>query len=173
MTRGAGERQELARVSGGGVLAGIMAGLFLVAVLLASLALKGQNLWPAFKGASAPFFHQRAMQPGFDAAPVLVGALCHFLISAAWGWGFAVIAYGLSRPATIGAGALWGVVVWLGMHYVLLPAVHLRELNRAAPLAVAIAQHILFGLVLAAAFLPFQRRIPERWPLPRGVAGPR
>jgi hypothetical protein len=173
MAGGAAERQELARVSGGGVLAGVVAGLFLVAVLLASMALEGQNLWPAFKGASAPFFHARAMQPGFDAAPVLAGALCHFLISAAWGWLFAVIAYGLSRPATIAAGALWGIVVWLGMHYVLLPLVHLREMNHATPIGVSIIQHLLFGLVLAAAFLPFQRRLPDRWPLPRGVPRPR
>ncbi|HYV47308.1 MAG TPA: DUF6789 family protein [Myxococcaceae bacterium] len=167
------ERQELARVSGGGVIAGIVGGLFLVALLLATTALKGQNLWPVFKGASAPFFHQRAMQPGFDAAPVLVGAFLHFLISAGWGWLFAVICFGLSRPVTIAAGAPWGIVVWLGMHYVLLPMVHLGAMARSAPIGMAIIEHVLFGLVLAAAFLPFQRRVPERWPFSRRLTGPR
>lgn len=160
------ERQELVRVSRGGIIAGLVAGLFVVAMLLVSMALKGQNLWLAFKGASVPFFHERAMQPGFDAGPVLAGAFFHFLISAGWGWGFAIICYGLSRPATLLAGALWGIVVWLGMYYVLLPLVHLRSMARSVPVGMAIIEHVLFGLVIAAAFLPFQRRVPSRWPLP-------
>jgi len=167
------ERQELARVSGGGIVAGLAGGLFLVALLLVTTALKGQNLWPVFKGASTPLFHERAMQPGFDAAPVLAGAFFHFLISAGWGWLFAVICFGLSRPATLVAGALWGIVVWLGMYYVLLPMVQLRAMARSAPVGMAIIEHVLFGLVLAAAFLPFQRRVPDRWPLARRVTGPR
>lgn len=171
MARDSVERQELARVSGGGIVAGIVAGLFVVVMLLVSMALKGQNLWPAFKGASTPFFHERAMQPGFDAGPVLAGAFFHFLISAGWGWLFSIICYGLSRPATLLAGALWGIVVWLGMYYVLLPLVHLQSMARSVPVGMAIIEHVLFGLVLAAAFLPFQRRVPSRWPLP-GRAGP-
>jgi uncharacterized protein DUF6789 len=166
------ERQELARVSSGGVIAGIIAGLFLVALLLVTMTLRGQNLWLAFKGASKPIFHQRAMLPGFDAGPVLVGAFFHFLISAGWGWLFAVICYGLSRLATIVAGALWGIVVWLGMYYVLLPLVGLRAMVRSVPIGMAIFEHVLFGLVLSVAFLPFQRRVPDRWPATR-VTGPR
>lgn len=164
------ERQELARVSGGGIAAGLIAGLFLVLLLLVSMAAKGQNLWPAFKGASAPFFHARAMQPGFDAGPVLVGAICHFVISAGWGLLFAIIAYGLSRWATIVAGALWGIVVWLGMYYVLMPLVGLGAMARGVPVAVAILQHMLFGLVVGVAFLPFQHRVPDRWPVPGRAA---
>src|SRR5205814_10437997 len=140
------ERQELARVSGGGVVAGLVAGLFIVVMMLVTMALKGQNLWPAFKGASAPFFHQRAMQPGVDAGPVLVGAFFHFLISAGWGWLFAVVCYGLSRPMTMLAGALWGLVVWLGMYYVVLPLVRLGSMARSVPVGMAIMEHVIFGL---------------------------
>jgi hypothetical protein len=167
------ERQELARVSGGGIVAGLAAGLFVVAVMLVSMAFKGQNLWPAFKGASAPFFHERAMQPGFDAGPVLAGTFFHFLISAGWGWLFAAVCFGLSRSATILAGALWGIVVWLGMYYVLLPLVRLGSMARSVPVGMAIIEHVLFGLVLAAAFLPFQRRVPARWPVPGRATEPR
>ncbi|HZN93313.1 MAG TPA: DUF6789 family protein [Myxococcales bacterium] len=160
------ERQEMARVSWGGVLAGLAAGLFLAVVLVLTFALKGQDFWPAFKGAAAPFYRGRATLPGFDPGPVLLGTIAHFAISAAWGWLFAVICYGLPRSATLVAGVLWGVVVWLGMYYVVLPIVGLREMARSAPVGMAIFQHILFGVVLAAAFLPYQRRVPSRWPVP-------
>jgi uncharacterized protein DUF6789 len=157
------ERGEFARVSAGGVVAGLISGVFLSLVLLASLTFHGQSSWVAFKGASAPFFHERAMQPGFDAGPVVVGFIAHFVISAGWGFGFAVVCYGLSRGATMVAGALWGIVVWLGMYYVLLPLIGLGEIAQHVPVGQAILEHVMFGVVLAAAFLPFQRRVPTRW----------
>ncbi|HVE85720.1 MAG TPA: hypothetical protein VND93_22855 [Myxococcales bacterium] len=167
------ERKEAARASAGGVLAGLISGLFLAALLVVSMAMKGQSIWPAFKGAAAPFFGSRVMAPGFDAAPVLAGTVAHFAISAGWGWLFAVIFYGLSRPATVLAGAIWGFVVWLGMHKVLLPLLGLGAMARAAPAGKAILEHVLFGLVLSLAFLPYQRRVVDRWPATFGRRSPR
>jgi hypothetical protein len=60
---------------------------------------------------------------------------------------------------TLLAGVLWGVVVWLGMLYVALPVLGFPA-GGNSPLPVAIFTHVLFGVVLAAAFLPYQRELP-------------
>lgn len=164
------EQHELERASGGGVIAGLAAGLFLTLMMLLTFSLKGQDLWLAFKGTSVPFFGKRAMVPGFDLAPVVVGAIAHYAISAGWGFLFGILAYGLSRPLTLLAGALWGIVVWLGMYYAVLPIVGLAAMARSVPVGTAVLNHVLFGLVLSAAFLPFQRRLPGRWPYFRRAA---
>src|SRR5206468_1344331 len=111
------------------------------------------------KGAGAPFLGERAMQPGFDGAAVLVGVVSHFAVSIVWGALFALLFYGLSRAATVAAGFLWGFVVWIGMFYVVLPIVGLGDMPSHIPVANAIIEHVIFGIVVALAFLPFQVRI--------------
>jgi hypothetical protein len=149
---------ENARVVKGGIVAGLVAGglMVLIAVLL-SLA-SGSDEWVVMKGASAPFLGERAVSPGFDALAVPLGLAVHFIVSIGWALGFATLAYGLSKPATMVAGAAWGVVVWVGMYYVLLPLAGLGWMLEGAPIARAALSHVFFGLFVAAAFLPFQRR---------------
>jgi hypothetical protein len=142
----------------GGAVAGVVGGIVLaLATLVIGVAL-GIDVWSMLKGAAAPFFHERALQPGFDAPVVVLGAACHFAVSIIWGVLFGALCYGLSRPATVLAGAGWGLVVWAGMSYVVLPLVGLGAMARATPTGVAIVQHVLFGLAVGLAFLPFQHR---------------
>ena len=152
-------------ITGGGVTAGVVGGAVIALVMLAMAASAGQNLWPVLKGASAPFFHARAMARGFDAGPLMVGVLIHFGVSIVWGILFAMVVFGLSKPATIAMGALWGIIVFLVMHFIVLPLVMTGgHAPRASSMAVPIIEHILFGLAVGIGFLPFQRERPEHLP---------
>jgi hypothetical protein len=148
----------------GGIIAGLIAGAVLAAFLMLMNAMNGQDIWLAAKGAGAPFIGERAAQPGFAVGPVLIGILSHFAVSAGWGLLFGLICHGLSKGFTVPMGALWGIVVWLAMHYAVLPIVGLGEMARSTPIAMAIISHLVFGVTLGVAFLPFQREkhVPER-----------
>ena len=145
-----------AHALGGGVVAGIIGGIVIAIRLVASSLMKGGDAWMPLKGAAAPFLHERAAQPGFDATAVVLGAICHFAISIIWGVLFAAVFYGISRGATIAAGLLWGVVVWLVMYYAVLPLAGLADHAHAVPIPQAILSHVVFGLAVALGFLPFQ-----------------
>lgn len=143
----------------GGAAAGAIAGAVLTIFMTVMALVKGLDVWSSvFKGASAPFFGEAATQPGFDLWPVVVGAICHFAVSIGWGLLFGLLFYGVSKPATVLAGALWGIVVWLGMFYVVLPVVGLGEMARQAPVLSGIIYHVVFGLAVGVGFLPFQQR---------------
>jgi hypothetical protein len=88
-----------------------------------------------------------------------------------WGLLFAVISYGLSRGATVLAGALWGIVVWFGMYYLVLPVAGLPEVAQSTPLLKAIASHLVFGLAVGVGYLPFQHERPAAPPVRRAPAG--
>jgi hypothetical protein len=57
---------------------------------------------------------------------------------------------------TMLAGIAWGFVVWIGMYYVVLPLVGLDAMRRDAPVERAIAFHVIFGVMTAAAFLGYR-----------------
>ena len=150
----------------GGAIAGVAAGLVAGLCLVVSSALHGQPFWIAPKLASAPFFGERALHPGFDAVPLLVGVVTHFGVCAAWGALFGAIFYGFTSGATVALGALWGLVVWLAMHYGVLPLLGVANLLAIVPVGIALVGHVLFGIALGLAFLPFQRvRRPLDWTL--------
>jgi hypothetical protein len=144
----------------GAVVAGLVSGGLLTVMMTVMSALRGKDIWFGMKGTAAPFLGERAMIPGFDPIAVPVGVALHLFISIGWALGFAALFYGLSKKATLLAGALWGVVVWLGMYYVVLPLVGLASMRAGAPIERVIAYHHFFGVILALAFLPFQRRLP-------------
>lgn len=164
--------QDRRHALGGGMVAGVLGGIAIAVVLVVGALAKGQDIWPAFKGAAAPFLGERATTPGFDGPAVLLGILCHFAVSIGWGVLFAAIFFGLSRGATIAVGALWGIVVWLGMYYVLLPLVGQSQMARNEPVAMAIVSHVIFGLAVAIGFLPFQRTRPHTAPPSRHIPVP-
>lgn len=146
----------------GGIIAGLIGGAVSSVFMTIMNLAKGQDIWIGMKIAGMPFLGERAMQPGFDLGPVLIGVLSHFAVSIGWGVLFGLLFYGASRGATLVGGALWGIVVWLGMYYVVLPIVGLAELARMAPVGMAVFEHVLFGLAVGLGFLPFQRRRTRR-----------
>jgi hypothetical protein len=144
----------------GGVAAGLFAGLVLSLFMLFLNLISGTDVWQGMKGAGAPFLGERAAQPGFDFFAVWVGLFCHFLVSVAWRLIFGVLAYGLSKRNTILFGAAFGIVVWLGMYYVLLPLVGMGQVAVSTPIGMAVLTHVLFGAMLGIGFIPFQREVP-------------
>jgi hypothetical protein len=141
----------------GGVIAGFAAGLALAVYLAVTSYIGGQGVWRVTKAAAYPLIGRRALAPGFSAGPVLLGLVCHFAVSVLWGVLFAALFFGLSQRATVIAGAIWGLVAWLAMYYVVLPLVGAGMLNKG-PVVPAILAHLLFGLALGICFLPFQRQ---------------
>jgi hypothetical protein len=141
----------------GGALAGIVGGI-VIALWTASVgAALGDDLWIATKTAAYGILGPRVMLPGFDGTAVLLGLVCHFAVSLVWGVLFAAVAFGLSRRDTIWAGALWGILVWIGMFYVVLPLTDAGIITQTTPIARAIVEHLVFGLAVGLVFLPYQR----------------
>jgi hypothetical protein len=156
----------------GGAIGGLIAGAVLLLYMVLVSAAQGRDVWQSLKGAGLPFLDERATLPGFDAAAILVGLVCHFAVSAAWGALFGVLFFGLSRTATVWMGLVWGLVVWIGMYYIVLPIVGLGHLAAAVPIGPAIFEHLVFGLAVAIGFLPYQRRVLRRRPRRIGPAIP-
>lgn len=151
----------------GGVVAGAAAGAILTVMMVTMSFARGNDVWYGIKGAAQPVLGDRAMLPGFDLMAVLLGFAIHIAISIAWAIPFAFVVLGLKRLATIAVGAAWGVLVWFGMYYVVLPLVGLETMVDDAPISRAIAYHLFFGVALALTFLPFQRpTVRSRAPRP-------
>jgi hypothetical protein len=150
--------QKRGHVITGGVVAGLIGGIAIAITLVVAGLAQGQDIWPSLKIAGYPFLGERALQPGFDLGALLVGVASHFAVSIAWGLLFALLFYGASKPATIALGALWGIVVWIGMAYLLMPIVGLG--TSKAPVVMSIIEHVIFGLAVGVGFLPFQRTRP-------------
>ncbi|MBI3181114.1 MAG: hypothetical protein HYZ28_03120 [Myxococcales bacterium] len=152
-------KSELGSAAGGGAVAGVIGGLVLYVWLLLVTLGRGADLWMVFKGSAAPFLGERAMAAGFDALALAAGVAVHMAISVGWGILFGLVAFGWSRATTVLAGVPFGVLVWLVMFYLALPIVGMGEMARSVPVGLALFEHVLFGLAVAAGFLPFQRRV--------------
>jgi hypothetical protein len=50
------------------------------------------------------------------------------------------------------------------MHWVVLPVLGYADVSRAVPVNVALFEHLLFGVAMGIAFLPFQRPYLVRTP---------
>lgn len=154
---------DVGRAIAGGVVAGILAGLVLNVLMAAITVSTGGDVWSALKGAGAPFLGERAMQPGYDALAVAAGIMGHYLVSIGWGVLFGLLVFGLDRALTVLAGAAYGIIVWLGMFWLVLPLVGLGAMSEQGANGIAVLTHVIFGLALGVGFLPFQvsRRIPR------------
>jgi hypothetical protein len=137
-----------------GAVVGLVGGVVFSAMMI---ALHGpERRWVALKLAAYPFLGDRVMRPGFDAAAVTIGVLGHLAVAVTWGVLFALLVYRLSRPMTVLLGAVWGVVVWLVMFALVLRIIAPRLAEGGGAFGNVVI-HMIFGLSLAVAFLPFQR----------------
>jgi hypothetical protein len=146
----------------GGAVAGLIGGAVVSLLVAVTRALQGRDVWAGFKLAAYPFMGNRVWSPGFDAAACVLGLIAHFAVSIAWGMLFAGVAFGLSRWATVGFGAVWGLLVLFVMAYLVLPLVGAMRLEEVLALRPAVLAHVTFGLAVGLGFLPFQRHEPRR-----------
>jgi hypothetical protein len=151
-------RASRSRAAGGGLLAGIFGGIVLYAIHIGMSLNEGRDFWPIVKGPALWFLGEQATAPGFDLVPVLLGGGIHFGISMLWGLMFSILFYGATKIGTLTLGAAWGIVSWLVMFYLVLPLTGLTALTRATPLEQAALEHVIFGVAIAIAFLPYQPR---------------
>jgi hypothetical protein len=135
----------------GGSLAGLGGGLAMAVVgMLFALAL-GQDVWLEPKRIAAVVYGAAALaHGGFDAQPVLIGTLIHFLTSAIVGAIFGIVTRRWLRlPSDFGtpvlAGLVYGLLVWLVAYFIALPVVDPWLLDSYAP--AFIIQHIVYGVV--------------------------
>ena len=112
-------------------------------------------LWPLRLAASL-LHGPSALDPDAPLGPVLVtGTLVHLTLSAVFGLGFAVVVAPRRRlrrslPALLGAGALYGLGLWLVNVYAVAPTYGWTWVAGAAnPLAQAMAHVLGFGITLA------------------------
>ncbi len=145
----------------GGVIAGAAGGLMLLPWAALTTLIRGQSLLLALKFPSAWLLGERALRPGFDLIALYLGLLTHFVVSIAWGAAFALLVYGFSRALTVACGLVWGIVVWLVMFYLVLPLAGFADAARSMPVPFAIVEHLLFGVIVAFVFLPFQKELPR------------
>jgi hypothetical protein len=156
------EKTEVRLAARGGAVAGAIGGLVLAVLGVVMNVIGGHDIWLRMKFAAIPFIGERAREAGFAALPVLFGLLCHFAVAMGWGVLFGIFFYGWRRGATVALGALWGVVVWIGMFYVVMPLVGIGHVARDAPIGMAVLEHVIFGLSVSLAFLPYQQTKPTR-----------
>jgi len=148
------ERKHAAK---GGITAGVVGGLAIAAFMFATNLVMHQDFWVAFKLPAMPFIGERALEPGFAAGPLLIGFIVHMLISAAWGIIFGEIFYGFRPASTIALGVPFGLAVWVIMFYVVMPLAGMGRISRTAAIGPAIVEHVIFGVSVSLAYLPFQR----------------
>ncbi len=112
--------------------------------------------WLAVKLPSLPLLEFRAMQLGFDGLAVIVGVVIHLAVAVTWAVGFGLLFYGLSTSLTLATGLLWGLLVWVTMYDLVLPSIGASVIARMTSLRVSVVTHLVYGLTIAVAFLPFQ-----------------
>lgn len=159
-------RTKLSTGIGGGIAAGLFAGLVLSLFLLGTALAAGGSVWRVLAAPSAPVLGERALQDGFDFVAVVLGVAIHFAIAALWGGLFGLLFRGLGRFATVAGGAVYGIGVWVVMFFLVLPLFELGTITSGVPMSVAVLEHVLFGLTLGMAFVPFQLPQVERLPSP-------
>jgi hypothetical protein len=165
------DTDRVGRRIGEGVVAGLFAGTVFAAIMIALHG--GSRVWVALKLAAYPFLGGRVMLPRYDTTAVVLGLLCHFGVAIAWGVLFALLVHGFSRGTIVVLGAVWGVVVWLVMFAIVLPAVAPKLAEGGGSFGNLLI-HVLFGIALGVGLLPFEGTVTEThhwWHSPSLPAG--
>src|SRR5206468_12723914 len=132
-------------------LAGVLGGVAMAIVAFAVTWARGADPWVPLKMPSATFYLQRALEPGFDLGPLLVGLVIHLAVSVVWAAIFGYLVYGLSGTATMVLGPIWGLVAGATTAFVALPMLGLTRLRDDMPLGPAVVEHLTLGLFFGLA----------------------
>lgn len=135
-----------------GAFSGLVAGVVMLALLVVSQALPGQDAWLLPRAIAASLLGVTALVSGWPA--IVLGLVLHLGVAAAWGMLFAMI-FATSRGTpgvTAMIGVLYGIMVLLAMSALVVPWADptLRARVQLIP-GVWLAAHVLYGVVLALA----------------------
>lgn len=93
--------------------------------------------------------------PTFDAGVLMAAMVVHFALSVAYAVALALAISRMSTGAAIGAGAVFGLVLYLINFYVLTAVFPWFAMARNW---VSIVVHVLFGVIAAAAYKALEKR---------------
>jgi hypothetical protein len=135
----------------GGAIAGLIGGLAMAIVGAIISASLGGDIWLEAKQIAAVVYGPATTaQAGFAVGPVLIGTLLHLLISTALGALFGIVTRRIFHLTSefgtlLMAGLIYGMLIWLGGYFVVLPLINplLRETYAPA----FIVQHLVYGAV--------------------------
>lgn len=145
--------EESAVVLRRALVAGVLGGVAMAIAAVILAAAHGADPWGPLKMPSAALYLQRALEPGFDAGPVAVGALVHLGISIVWAVIYGYLVHDLSAPAAMIVGPVWGLVAGAVMIFGVLPLLSLTRLRADLPLGSTVVEHLVFGAFIALPFV--------------------
>ena len=147
------------------VWAGIIAGavFMVVEMLLVQMAL-GMSMWGPPRMIAAIVMGKGVLPPPetFDATIVMVAMVVHFVLSVVFAIPLVFIVRRMALGAGLGIGAVYGLTLYLVNFYLMTAIFPWFAMARNW---VSIATHILFGIVVAWAFLKLQKA-PEAVSVP-------
>lgn len=137
------------------MIAGLVAGLALLAFEMVVSVVTGETLWSALRMKGAILLGRGALDPGYPWGPVVLGgAAVHFVLSAMFGWLFGhLIMPWLPLLARFTNGLIWvggayGLLLWLVNFYGLGPLMGWAWFTeRSDPITQPIV-HTFFGCML-------------------------
>ena len=141
-----------------GALAGIIGGIVSAVWGLVMSPILGTDVLHETRLAAVPLLGQAALQPEHALLAFVVGGASHLAVSVAWAVLFALLWYPLSPLATIGAGALFGVVVWRLMFDRVLPMLGVAWIAHGIPTTRAVIEHVVYGVGVALGLLWMKQR---------------
>src|SRR5439155_23032429 len=74
-------------------VAGVLGGVAMAIVAFAVTWARGADPWVPLKMPSSTFYLQRALEPGFDLGPLLLGLVIHLAVSVVWAAIFGYLVY--------------------------------------------------------------------------------
>ncbi|WP_225443665.1 hypothetical protein [Lolliginicoccus lacisalsi] len=167
-----------------GAIAGVIASLAMAAfAMTAAATYQGVGFFTPLYHIASSVISGDAMMQSMESAmegnnfvfivgPAIVGALVHMMVGAGYGIVFAAIAKvaALRGAVLTVAGAVYGFVVFAASAWLLLPLTAsilgggdpIRDMATMVGYPTFIAEHILFGVVLALVLLPLAARRAHR-----------
>ena len=149
------------QVFSAGAVAGILAGSAMAIFLMLLAMIAGEGFWLPLKKISVTLLGESAIQNSvFELLPVIVGILIHFATAIAFGIVFAFIEERRqSYSSAVRAGIIYGLNVWIIMHFLVLPVIN--PVLAGMPYLLFAILHIIFGGTLGGyvTFLPTRAEV--------------
>jgi uncharacterized membrane protein YagU involved in acid resistance len=145
------DRQALRSGALGGMLGGAMMAMWSMIVLW----LTGVGFWTPLNLIAHTVWRGAPLDATFSWGGLVVGMVVHLMVAMLLGVVFAVVGgrYLASRMGLLGAGMVYGVVVWLLTQYVLWPLVDDAAAQAFTPWVFAVG-HLLYGATTAMVVAP-------------------
>ena len=150
--------RSLVRGAIGGLIGGMAMAMFSMVV-----AISRDGFWAPVRGITSVVFGDQHYGGSFAPGSVVVGLMGHMMNSLVLGAVFALIITLLlakaSSTVVLGAGMVFGLMVWLVMVPIVATQAQSSELfANSVPAWAWVAGHLMFGIITAAVFVAGRKR---------------